>query len=108
MSVPLVPSPATNTSMSGHWARIPGPGERVAGVLAGHVPGLRDRPVRAERAGRIHDRGAERPDDRPPLRRDVVGHDDRERVAPTTGHEREGDGGVAGARFEEGLSRPEL
>ena len=118
ISVPPVPRPATNTSISGQSARISGPGRLVVGlrvgrvaVLVGHhvarvLGGQLASPARSPRSspsapGRVDDLRAEQLGQLASLRGDVVGHDERDPVALAARDHRERDAGVAGRRLED-------
>ena len=76
----------------------------VRGVRAGHLERHRDRAVGALVAGRVDDLGAVHLQQLRALGRDVVGHDDLERVALARADHRERDAGVAGRRLEDRLA----
>ncbi len=117
ISVPPVPRPATNASISGQSARISGRRRLLVGARVGRVAvlvrhdearvarhellGERDRAVGAQRTRRVDDlRAEERGIWRRSLR-DVVGHDHRDPVALAPPDHRQRDAGVAGRRLED-------
>ena len=122
MSVPLVPSPATNTSTSGQSRQISGPVRlvvrervrRVAVLVEEHVARARpptiscaaaDRAVAALLARAQRDLGAEDLEQLAALDAHVLGHHDPEPVAAELGDQREPDAGVARRRLEDRRAR---
>ena len=121
ISVPPVPRPATNAVTSPRSSMISSRRAVVVrvrvglvAVLVGHVDArvlLRhlerqlDRAVGALRALGVDDLGAVHAQQLGALRRDVLGHHGRERIALQAADQRQRDAGVAGRRLEDALAR---